>query len=255
MTTLTESTQEFERQLLESARADSVPESARRRVAGRLGLSGIAALAPDVLDARAAPSVSAVSSSAAKPALIGLASSIGVLGLVFWSLGHDAPSTRLTTPAPTEVPAALAPVLAVQQFVDEPASAPSSEPPAALPVRRDPAARPARRRSPAVGTLSPAPAAQSTRALGSDQLLEEVRQLDRARGDLAAGNASMALAVLDDYERFFPAGQLVLEAAVLRASALERAGRHAESEALARRLLARSDSGRYRSELTRLLVR
>ena len=86
-------------------------------------------------------------------------------------------------------------------------------------------------------------------------MLEEVKQLDRAREDLAAKRGGLALAVLDDYERRFPAGQLALESSVLRASVLAANGRGDEARALARRLLARTDSARYRAELERVLAR
>jgi hypothetical protein len=94
----------------------------------------------------------------------------------------------------------------------------------------------------------------SAKPSSSEGLIEEVKQLDRARADLAAERTGLALALLDDYERRFPEGQLALECAVLRASALAADGRTGEARTLARRLLARSDSARYRAELTRVLA-
>lgn len=245
------SQQEFELALLGSARGDRVPEGARERVAGRLGLGAGGAGA-----ARAAASTSSLT----KPALLGV-TGIGALGLVLWS----------TAPAPVARPASVAvPAYVATVEARAPSSVSSSAPPSVAATRPAPPepehteAAPAHEppRSPSSGRAArpkikpsaPRSAATSDtsaprRKSASEGLLEEVKQLDRARADLAGERTSLALAVLDDYERRFPEGQLALEASVLRASTLAQSGRTREARALAERLLARSDSARYRAEL------
>jgi hypothetical protein len=58
-------------------------------------------------------------------------------------------------------------------------------------------------------------------ALKSDQLKLEVQQLDRVRAALAAGERERAVQLLDGYDRKFPNGTLLPEAAKLRRSAKE----------------------------------
>ena len=120
------------------------------------------------------------------------------------------------------------------------------EPPARAPRARERASV-ARRSLPAATASAGEP-----RPPTSEGLIEEVRQLDRARGDLDAARFSLALAVLDDYDRRFPRGQLALEAAVLRASTLEKMGHREAARALARRLSTQPGNARYRAELERL---
>jgi hypothetical protein len=66
-------------------------------------------------------------------------------------------------------------------------------------------------------------------------LAHELSTLDAARGMLARGDASGALARLDHYAHAYPHGRLALEAEVLRIDALDAAGRtdaaHARAEA------------------------
>jgi hypothetical protein len=255
MTTLTAG--EFERQLLDSARMDSVPEDARERVAVRLGLTSAPSLGTDPSEGASAPRAeSLVHGTLAKAALMGC---VGAIGWMFWDL-------RQQTPAPATAPATAAAgpaAAAATEAASAPAIQPSAEAsalfvyePAIVPPDATARARPAPRR-PLRPMHSAAPAASVSRpANGSDDgLLEEVRRLDRARSDLDAERYSLALAVLDGYDQRFPTGQLALEASVLRASALERTGRLAAAKALARQLLARPESGRYRAELERVLAR
>jgi len=56
-------------------------------------------------------------------------------------------------------------------------------------------------------------------------LAHELSSLDAARGSLARGDASGALARLDAYGRAYPHGRLGLEAEVLRIDALDESGR------------------------------
>jgi hypothetical protein len=65
-------------------------------------------------------------------------------------------------------------------------------------------------------------------------LQAELAALDAASKTLRRGDPNGALALLDAYGRDFPRRSLALEATVLRAEALEGAGRHAEAVAVAR---------------------
>lgn len=63
-----------------------------------------------------------------------------------------------------------------------------------------------------------------------DGLAEEVALLSRATSDLHANKPSAALAVLDEYQRRFPKGQLAQERRAARAQALCALGRGSEAE-------------------------
>ena len=67
----------------------------------------------------------------------------------------------------------------------------------------------------------PAPAARAD--VRPPTLAHELSTLDAARGMLARGDASGALARLDGYGRAYPHGRLALEAEVLRIDALDAA--------------------------------
>jgi outer membrane protein assembly factor BamD (BamD/ComL family) len=70
-------------------------------------------------------------------------------------------------------------------------------------------------------------------------LAAELGALDAARSTLASGDASGALAKLDDYSRAFPHGRLVLEAEVLRIDALAHAGQADQAKKRAESFLRR----------------
>lgn len=256
----TPSHEAFERELLGSALTDRVPDGARERVATRLGLLGGAAAVAAV-----ERNASAGAGALTKPALLGVAG-VGVLGLVLWAALPRAAEPAAMEPAAME-PAAAMPGADVQSRVTPPAAVPRVPEVVAAPMIAEPppelgAARSSEPTRPRAAMRSVRPenkprsdgqraasvSSSATPPLG-EGLLEEVKQLDRAREDLAAQRSGLALAVLDDYERRFPAGQLALEASVLRASTLAANGRSADAQLLARRLLTRSDSARYRAEL------
>lgn len=106
----------------------------------------------------------------------------------------------------------------VASAVPAPASAPSKTTPPLAP-------RPDRRVAP------PAPSAQKP------ALADEVRLLEKARGELRAGDPTATLVTLDDYARTMRGGVMTAEATVLRVEALSRAGRTKEADALARRFV------------------
>jgi hypothetical protein len=86
------------------------------------------------------------------------------------------------------------------------------------------------------------------------EVTAELRLLDEARGHLRAGNATASLEALSRYDASHPKGALALEARVLRAEALVRAGRTEEGQKVARRILDESPKGPHTARLERLLA-
>jgi hypothetical protein len=128
------------------------------------------------------------------------------------------------TPPPENEPLALraeptrANPTSIPSAPHAPASAPSKTTPPLAP-------RPDRRVAP------PAPSARKP------ALAAEVRLLEKARGELRAGNPTATLATLDEYARTMRGGVMTAEATLLRIEALSRAGRTTEADALARRFV------------------
>jgi hypothetical protein len=166
--------------------------------------------------------------SPAKVALWGLPGALLVTGgYLLIGSGHGQLHPTVNRPAATVSVAQIAPA------ADTPAL------PTAAPV-----SAPARESSrvgalPGSGATSgPAGPAQSSTARSSPDLAGELAALDGAAKAIQAGNAAGGLTLLDAYTRTFPHGSLDLEAKVLRAEALESAGRHDEAVARARSFVA-----------------
>jgi outer membrane protein assembly factor BamD (BamD/ComL family) len=70
-------------------------------------------------------------------------------------------------------------------------------------------------------------------------LAAELGALDAVRARLSSGDASGALAKLDEYARTYPRGRLVLEAEVLRIDALAKNGQHSAAKKRAESFLTR----------------
>ncbi len=68
---------------------------------------------------------------------------------------------------------------------------------------------------------------------------DEFALMARCRREVIAGQGAAGLRSLDEYERRFPSGQLLLEAKVLRIQALAASGRKAEAREAARVFIAR----------------
>jgi len=97
-------------------------------------------------------------------------------------------------------------------------------------------------------TLETGPAQETTRVAAprtetktepSVALSEELGALDSARSMLASGDASGALARLDNYNKAFPKGRLQLEAEVLRIDALMKSGQQDLAKKRAQTFLAK----------------
>ena len=227
--------------MLRSAREDAPREAARRRTAMALGLAvGVtaASTAATTTAAAAASKWSAYGGTAALIKWIGIGAVSGVMAVgavEYVSAEHeanDAPATTApmasTAPAirsfkaPSPVPVLIPPAIPDEPHEPASAAAPTLEVPQAIPRAKAP--------TPPSAAPHVAPVASS--------LADEVRDLDRARALLAAGNARATLSALDAHDRTFADGALAPEAAVLRIEALTQAGDDAAATARANAFLA-----------------
>jgi hypothetical protein len=87
-------------------------------------------------------------------------------------------------------------------------------------------------------SAAPGPKVES-RTTSASVLAAELGALDVVRARLSNGDATGALAKLDDYSRSYPRGRLVLEAEVLRIDALSRAGQRDQARRRAEAFLRR----------------
>ena len=206
--------------LLRSAKRYRVSEQTRQRALASLGAAATAG--------GGAKPLSKAALSPAKLALFGLP---GVLvlagGYLLVSSSHE-PARVAVSPPPTIVSvarlaqAAAPPVLSV-------------EPPASAPIRESAHVSTS---PPGAASSGPPNAAQASIARSGSDLAGELAALDTVAKAIQAGNGAGALAQLDAYAHAFPHGSLDLEAKVLRAEALEGAGRHGEAVARARAFVA-----------------
>jgi len=184
------------RAVIEQAREEVRPPVGERdRLEGllhaRFGATPPNSLEPALTVARHAGSWRLVSSLTVGAALVG--------GAALWLLSPTgvqrpvaAVETTFTEVKPPEVPPVVAPVVETQTpVVPEPAHSAK-----ALPEPKAPA-QPAH-----------------------DALAKEVALLSRATSDLRAGRAGAALKLLDEHQRKFPNGMLVVERRAVRAQAL-----------------------------------
>jgi hypothetical protein len=200
----------LEASLLRSAKKYQVSDEARRRAYAAVGLGAAPA---GLIVARAAAS----------------GSKLKVLTLVGLCAGVVGVGAHHLLLAPRGAPEAAGPRIAV---------------PAAPPMpQASPAAAPAASASEAPTTKEP-PAAHVARSSRSREpesggdLRAEVAALDAASRALERGDATGALSLIGAYWRSFPRGSLGLEAKVLEAECLDRAGRHEAASAHARAFLA-----------------
>lgn len=158
---------------------------------------------------------------------------VGVVGGGLASLGVSATIERLerapeasVSPVKSTLPAVVrarpaspvveaAPLLAPAP-VSKPELAPEPSPKEPSPVR--------------ASGVATAPSAATA---GRPSLFDEQRSIEKARAGLAHGDASSALATLDEYERRFPKAQFRPEALALRIEALSQRGELSRARGLA----------------------
>jgi hypothetical protein len=202
----------LEASLLRAAKKYQVSDETRRRAYAAVGL-GAAPAAPVSGVARAAAGGSKVKALT----LLGL--SVAVVGV----------GARHLLLSPRGAPEAAGPHSAV----------PLAPP---MPPQASPAASSAVK--PAEATTKEPPKAHVARSNrvreseSGDDLRAEVAALDAASRAIDRGDATGALSLIGAYWRSFPRGSLGLEARVLEAECLDRAGRHEEASAHARAFLA-----------------
>lgn len=88
-----------------------------------------------------------------------------------------------------------------------------------------------------------------TKAPPVDTLMEEMRLMARVRSALDDGNATRALAALDDHARQYPHGQMAEDRAAFRSQALCAAGRNEQAAAAARRFLKAHPQSAHRGRV------
>lgn len=236
-----EEAQRFERLLLDSARADGLPEGVaqawQRFSAGLVSAGGLVGQEAGASSARGGAGRlpgSALSTAtgmaravAVKWLLIGalLGSALTALGM---SRGRAAPVT-----AAVQLPHSASPSRALAV----PSAALLSNPAAAAPSPSAPNARTA-------GAPAQRAALRPQRELRSSRstLGAQVALLDAARAAARTGQASQALALTNRYQRQFPAGELAPDAEVVAIEALAAEGDRATLAGRIARFLARYPS-------------
>jgi hypothetical protein len=209
--------------MLRAAKGDAPSAASRGRAAAALGLAaGVGAAGTTATTAAAAGSSKLLASAGGvillKWAAIGAAGTIVALGALKYSADLSpsrAGDTRAATSAVHSVNGTTAPLPVPGAPVLVPmasASAPAFAAPAESAANANASSNANTHRA-----VSPPPASSSS-------LTEELRELERVRAYLAAGDAHAALATLDAHDRTFKGGDLAPEAAVLRIEALAQSG-------------------------------
>jgi hypothetical protein len=217
---------EFERDLLASARKDAGSDRALGRTLSAIG-AGLGA--------------SLVKGTASGAVAIGLGLKWGAIGAIGGAIaisGYAAIEWGVLRPhgemRPVSSVARIASTAPAMPAASVPA--PVAEEPAPLPTEMPPAR--ARRAEPApVPALEPAPSAAPP-ADETTTLAAEVQSLGEAQTALDRGSPRLALDRLDRHDRAFPRGRLEPEAAVLRVRALIRSGDRGSAQRLGNAYLA-----------------
>jgi hypothetical protein len=239
---------DVERLLLGSATDDAPVPGARVKVLAALGVAGVAASTAGTAHAASVALVgtaggktasTAAGFSLAKWLLVGAVAGVTTTGslVVATTPGLFGEETRAVPGQPARPTSPSRPVAAPPKVRAAPAG--EGEKPAehvdqgARSAIEPPAPRTRSYADDEPGTdRAPAPQGTAFPAAGADTVAEEVTALDRARAALAAGDGSGALARLDAYERRYPKGTLLPEAAVLRVRALVQLGRSREARSV-----------------------
>jgi hypothetical protein len=258
---------DFERALLGSAKRDVGSQAAKARCIA--AISPAAALLATSQSSNAAALFSVVKGLGLGLVLGAVASGVAVVATTERSPsatiapnGNGRPGARRTPAAASSTAVELPPVAKASHAQASPSEV-SARPPSPGTRASTPSALVAKAQSPitpALATplgddLASAPNTSPSHAALQDRSLElEVRALDRARRELAAGNARIALEALTQYQQEFPHGLLLPESIFLRVQALIAAGQRAEAGALGRRFLATRSAGADARKLNQLLA-
>ena len=280
--------------LIESARDDEPPTSARSRAILALGVSGGALLTASVAEGGATLSAGAAGVGASVAAGGGASTGAGVgtalvatravatWGAVAKWVGGGAVAVAVTAGAVARIDAPSHPVrsngIEVGHSGSPPAPArlpaPSQVRPDVRPVEAQPVEAPLpivpraiERERPVHATpLAPSKAVaresigEATsegairRSTLTGDLVSEIATLDRAREAVSSGAPDRALAALDEYDRRFSAPTLTLESQVLRIEALAQKGDREKAARLAEAFLAQNPSSAHVARVRSLLL-
>ena len=214
----------FEQALLAAGRSYGSSASARNKTMAALGVAGSATLLAGTAQAVPLGTLAKMTWGKILAAVSLAGAAAAVPGYYVWqhhqSTNATAPIAVAARAAQVEATAMPAPpAVAARAYDEQGAHLPASGP--TFGMRAD--------RSVASARATSAPA-----TLG-----HELSTLDAARGMLARGDATGALARLDRYAHAYPHGHLALEAEVLRIDALDAAGRSDAARARAEAFLDR----------------
>ena len=261
----------FEDSLLRSARRDGVSARGRARTMAALGL-GASALGTASTGTAATGAAASSKGVVVTWLVIGMLAGGGALGVVELRSSAVSPGpssspvgsvARSTPPVAPAREAASSPVVVPTGTGEVPERGPLVLPTSAMPATA--VAPAATRASPVAPTTPPsgttevdpatpaAVGATASAAPTSSTLTEELALLDEARGGLARGDATGALATLDRYQQRFPRGTLALEAQVLRIDALWRRGDQASARQLAERFVEAHPSSPHSPRLRAMI--
>jgi TolA-binding protein len=216
--------------LLRSAKRYRLSEKGRQRALAAVGLAvGATAVAGGKAAAEGATAGTKMLGWALAGA-VGVLASVG--GYVALAPGGKAPPPSVTSTSVVAPPRGR------------------TEPPATPPTAETVAPAAPSASASAAPRLAPSPA--GSRGAPPADLQAELTALDAASSAVAQGDAPRALALLDAYGRDFPRGSLGAEATVLRAEALDRAGRHAEAAQIARSFVQRSPKSPLADRMRRI---
>ncbi|OJY30236.1 MAG: hypothetical protein BGO98_26210 [Myxococcales bacterium 68-20] len=221
---------EFERELLQGARAYRVSEEARGRTLAAVASS---ASAPALASPRRGPSFW----SSNRRLVTGLVSCGVAVGAIAWRAASEGETAAPVSPASHGSPMALhapATASAIPAIDDEPPSMDVTALPSVV--------APPPSSSALEATLTAASARAKSAKLEAaevdvEDLAAELASLDETKRTLAAGDTTGALRMLDAHDARFRRGRLVPESTALRVEALLAAGQTTATLALASRFL------------------
>lgn len=233
----------LERQLLAAGVSDEPSPAALRRAAAWFSVAVTTGAVAGGAAAATSPPATWTTVAGLGLGVLGLGT-VGVLvvGLALSPAdpGAAAPGPTLETPAaPLPTPSATPPPVtatatATATTREEPEEPADAAPPAPT-ARRAPAAPPA------------------DKSAGKGSLPEEVAMVDAARRALGAGNAPLALEILDRHRQEHPRGLLGQEATLLRIEALAVSGQRSAARSLAASFLGRQPRSPHRKRIESLV--
>jgi hypothetical protein len=261
----------FERDLLESWSSEQPSPAAKARALAIAGAAAGTLVAATAATTAASTSGAGTAAGLAAPKAAGLGLTLAVKwGLLFVAVAatavggavvagvggrtHADERTAATTTAPLVNTAATA--------ITPASPASPATPPAVVaddsaktvsPADLPPAAPPPATAAAGLGSAPRSRGAANAGAPADSSFSEEIASFDRARAALDSGDPDRTLALVDAYEKRFPAGTFVQEAEVLRVQALARKGDTAGARRVGQRFLAAHPTSPHASRIRAIL--